>query len=147
MSGLGVTSTVRAMLASPSACCWSTDAIWRQAAGGIRNTSVTGVSGRRGRGRRVESSNRRHSMIGERGMRERETRAGEELLSGVRVDKVKRSLGPEGGGKGGGVAVCKWVVESFRGSVWSRADGVGAPGASRRDPKLGQPGEQRRICL
>lgn len=40
MSGLGVTSTVRAMLASPSPGCWSADAVWRgvpQAAGyGIR---------------------------------------------------------------------------------------------------------------
>lgn len=107
MSGLGVTSTVRAMLASPSPGCWSADAIWRgvpQAAGyGIRQ----GVAGRRATRTRMTTSEARRVECrvhcpaldigeGERGMRERETRAGEELSSRVRVDKVKKSLGPEG---------------------------------------------------
>lgn len=56
MSGLGVTSTVRAMLASPSPGCWSADAVWRgvpQATGyGIRQ----GVSGRRATRTRMTTS-------------------------------------------------------------------------------------------
>lgn len=56
---------------------------------------------------------------GERGIRERETRAGERSCrakSRVRVDKVKKVWDLKGVGREeGSFVVCKWAVESFRG--------------------------------
>lgn len=114
MSGLGVTSTVRAMLASPSPGCWSADAVWRgvpQATGyGIRQ----GVSGRRATRTRMTTSEasrvgcRVQHSISEKDKedeRARDSSRREELSSkeSSAGRQGQKSLGPERGGKGGGV--------------------------------------------